>query len=149
MNIYDCDRVLASVAGCANSTDIWDKIILGIYLLHMEATGGKFLASLCQQIQAVYNKIELRNLALLLVIVPQIAYIVEGQGSFTAALGVPYNAMLDASVQFLLNSHRCEKLWISHNMLFQSLDTILIGALHISKAIFEQLQKSFVRKQRR
>ena len=52
----------------------------------MESTGGKFLGCLCQQIEAVNDKIKLRNLALLLVVVSQIADIMECQCSFSAKL---------------------------------------------------------------
>ena len=84
-----------------------------------------------------------------LIIIPQIAYIVESQSCFPASLSVPNDAMFDASVQFLLNSHRCEKLWIPHDVLFQRLDAILIGALYISKTILEQHHKSVTGKQGR
>ena len=47
LNIYNCDRILAGVVGCANGTDILDKIILGIYLFYMEPAGSKFLSGLC------------------------------------------------------------------------------------------------------
>ena len=48
VNIYDCDRILASIVGCTDGANIFDEVIFGIYFLHMKATGRKFLSSLCQ-----------------------------------------------------------------------------------------------------
>ena len=62
----------------------------------MESTGGKFLRCLCQQIEAVNDEIELRDLALLLVVVSQITDIMECQCSFSTALCVPDDTVLCA-----------------------------------------------------
>ena len=96
LDIDNGDGIFAAVICSTDSTDILDEIFLGIYLLHMESTGGKFLGCLCQQIEAVNDKIKLRNLALLLVVVSQITDIMECQCSFSTALCVPDDTVLCA-----------------------------------------------------
>ena len=98
VNIYDRDRILTSVISCADGADVLNEIIFRIYFLHMEATGGKFLSGLCQQVQTIYNEVELCNPSLFLVIIPKVTYIVKGQGGFAAALGMPNDTVLDAGI---------------------------------------------------
>ena len=83
----------------------------------MESTGGKFLGCLCQQVKAVNDKIELGNLALFLIVVTQIANVMERKRSFAAALCVPNDTVLCALVQLLLDGKGGEELRVAHYML--------------------------------
>ena len=147
LDIDNGDGIFAAVICSTDSTDILDEIFLGIYLLHMEPTGGKFLGCLCQQIEAVNDKIKLRDLALLLVVVSQIADIMECQCSFSTALCVPDDTVLCALAQLLLDGKGGEELRVAHYMLLERLNPVFVGSFHIGKAIVQKHKKALVRKQ--
>lgn len=79
----------------------------------METTGRKFLRCLCQQIKTVDDKIKLSNFALLLIVVSQIADIMECQCSFSATLCVPDDTVLCALIELLLYGKGGEELRVA------------------------------------
>ena len=148
LNIHHSNGILTCIVGCSNGSDILNELLFGIHLFHMEPASSKFFSCLGQQVQAINDKIELRNLSLTLIVVSQIPHIMESQGGLPAPLGVPNDTMFNSRIQFLFNGKRREKLWVSHDMFLQGLNAVLIGTLHISKAIFQKLQKTARQKQR-
>ena len=142
LDIHHRDGILTCIVGRANRADVLNKFLLGVYFLHMKTTSSKFISCLGQQIQTINDKIELRDFPLPLIVVPKITDIVERQSGFPTPLGMPNNTMLDAGIQLLFNCQRSKKLWVSHNVLLQCLDTILICAFHIGKAVFQEFQKA-------
>ena len=88
--------------------------------MDMQPTAAKFPAGLIQKINAINNEVELRNDAFLLKVVGEEVDVVERERGFSAALGVPDNALANPTFEFALDGLGREYLRVSHDMLFVS-----------------------------
>ena len=87
----------------------------------MKATAAELPAGLIQEINAIHNEVELRDDTLFLEVVGEEVDAVKSEGGLAAPLGVPDDALANASVDFALDRLCRKDLRIAHDMLLEPL----------------------------
>ena len=83
----------------AGGLDVAGEGVAGIDGVDDEAAGFELVAGLHEQVDAIDDEIEFRDGALFMKIGGQVVDVVVGQRSFTAALGVPDDALAEAGFE--------------------------------------------------
>lgn len=102
--------------------------------MHDEATAAKFTAGLKQEVDPIYDEVELGNDCLFPEIVGEVVDVVVGESGLTAALGVPNDPFACAVLDGLLNRLGREDLRVTHHVFLVA----SIGSMHVGDAEFQQ-----------
>ena len=106
----------------------------------------KLLSGLFEQVESVYDKVELSHFVLTSKIVIEHISEVVGQRGFPTSLRVPHKTGTNALRKFALYRHRCKELLITHDMLLISRFDLAVHFsfhTHIGYAIAQQIEQAF------
>ena len=127
-------------------TKLFHEFFAAIGGVDHQTSRFKFLSGLFEQVESVYDKVELGHFVLTSKIVVEHMRQVIGQCGFSTSLRVPHKTGTNALRKFALYRHRCKELLITHDML-------LVGRLnfsihfsfhtHIGNAIAQQIEQAF------
>ena len=136
-------RLAAVVVQHLRGFDVARKRFAAVDGVHHQSATCELALRLNEQIQPVNNEIELRNDAFALEVIGEEAGVVVGQRGFTAALGVPDDALLDPGIEFSLDGLGGKKLGVAHHMFVQA-----VTLVHVGQRKAQQESQAFTTEQR-